>query len=142
MSQVSTVLEHDRPVLSVLRRMHPHEMDVVITTEVARLREVAAAAGPSASGDAFGIFHAPITQRRERGPLEIVLPVDGLAISMDRIAAIGYPEGSSPTATRTGRKPTSLESWRSTTRCQLDHEGRSDSRRTAARDLAQRPERP
>jgi DNA-binding transcriptional MerR regulator len=78
MSHVSTALEVDRPVLSVLRRMRPEEMEALIPPEVGRLREVAAAAGLVVTGDAFGIFHAPVTDDSE-GPLEITLPVDGLA---------------------------------------------------------------
>ena len=78
MSDITTVLEADRPVLSVLRRMTPYEMDTVIPAEVAQLRELAAAAGLSGDGDPFGVFHAPITDDSD-GPLEIVLPVDGLA---------------------------------------------------------------
>ncbi len=77
MSHVSTSLEPDRPVLSVIRRMKPPEMDTVITGEVERLRALAAAAGLTVSGHPFGVFHAPITDDSD-GPLEIVLPVDGL----------------------------------------------------------------
>ena len=77
MSQVSTSIEIDRPVLSVLRRMSPPEMDTVITNEVDRLRKLADAWGLAVSGHPFGVFHAPITDDSD-GPLEIVLPVDGL----------------------------------------------------------------
>ena len=78
MSQVSTALEGDRPIVSLMQRMHPEEMDVVITTAVGRLREVAAASGLTVTGDPFGIFHAPITAESD-GPLEIALPVDAVA---------------------------------------------------------------
>lgn len=78
MSHIQTALEADRPVLSVLRRMQPHEMETVVPAEVGRLRELAAAAGLSITGDPFGIFHSPVTDESE-GPLEIALPVDGLA---------------------------------------------------------------
>jgi len=70
-------IEEDRPVLSVLRRMRPDEMDVVIGSQVDRLRTIATAAGLTVTGDPFGIFHSPITDDSD-GPLEITLPVDGL----------------------------------------------------------------
>ena len=70
-------IEGDRPVLSVLRRMRPDEMDHVITSEVDRLRTIAATAGLTVTGRPFGIFHGPITDD-SNGPLEITLPVDGL----------------------------------------------------------------
>ncbi len=70
-------IEGDRPVLSVLRRMRPDEMDDVITSEVDRLRTTAATAGLTVTGRPFGIFHGPITDD-SNGPLEITLPVDGL----------------------------------------------------------------
>jgi DNA-binding transcriptional MerR regulator/effector-binding domain-containing protein len=78
MAQIITALEPDRPVLSVLRRMRPDQMDQIIPFEVGELRNAAAAGGLTETGDAFGIFHAPITDDSD-GPLEIVLPVDGLA---------------------------------------------------------------
>lgn len=77
MSEPSTRVESDRAVLSVLRRMRPDEMDQVISGEARRLREIARAAGLTVTGDAFGIFHAPVTEESD-GPLEIVVPVDGL----------------------------------------------------------------
>lgn len=76
-TDLATRTEPDRPVLSVLRRMAPDEMDETISSEVARLRALAAAAGLQATGDAFGIFHGPITHE-SNGPLEIALPVDGM----------------------------------------------------------------
>lgn len=77
MSQVANRLEVDRPVLSVLRRMSPPEMDTVITGEVGRLRKLAESWGLAVTGHPFGVFHAPVTDESD-GPLEIVLPVDGL----------------------------------------------------------------
>jgi DNA-binding transcriptional MerR regulator len=77
MTDLSTRVESDRAVLSVLRRMRPDEMDRVISGEARRLREIARAAGLTVTGDAFGIFHAPITDESD-GPLEIAVPVDGL----------------------------------------------------------------
>ncbi len=77
MSEPSTRLEPDRAVLSVLRRMRPDEMDRVITEQARRLRAIAGAAGLTVTGDAFGIFHAPVTDESD-GPLEIVVPVDEL----------------------------------------------------------------
>lgn len=77
MSDLSTRLESDRAVLSVLRRMRPDEMDEVISQQVDRLRRIAGEAGLTVDGDAFGIFHGPITDEAT-GPLEITLPVDGL----------------------------------------------------------------
>ena len=77
MSEPSTRVESDRAVLSVLRRMRPDEMDQVISGEARRLREVARSAGLTVTGDAFGIFHAPVTDESD-GPLEIAVPVDQL----------------------------------------------------------------
>ncbi len=77
MTDLSTRVESDRAVLSVLRRMRPDEMDEVISGEARRLREIARAAGLTVTGDAFGIFHAPITEESD-GPLEIAVPVDAL----------------------------------------------------------------
>jgi DNA-binding transcriptional MerR regulator len=77
MTQPTLRIEEDRPVLSVLRRMRPDEMDVIITDQVDRLRTIATTAGLTVTGDAFGIFHSPITDD-SNGPLEITLPVDGL----------------------------------------------------------------
>jgi len=77
MTDLSTRVESDRAVLSVLRRMRPDEMDEVISGEARRLREIAQSAGLTVTGDAFGIFHAPITQESD-GPLEIAVPVDDL----------------------------------------------------------------
>lgn len=78
MSPVSTTLQPDRPVLSILRRIRPEEMGTVIPQDVNRLREVAANAGLMVTGDPFGIFHAPVTADYD-GPLEITLPVDEIA---------------------------------------------------------------
>ena len=77
MTEPTIRIESDRPVLSVLRRMRPDEMDVVISGQVDRLRTIAATAGLTVTGHPFGIFHAPITDD-SNGPLEITLPVDGL----------------------------------------------------------------
>ena len=77
MTEMATRVETDRAVLSVLRRMSPYEMDQVISGQVDRLRALAAEAGLAVVGPAFGIFHAPVTDDCD-GPLEIVLPVDGL----------------------------------------------------------------
>ncbi|WP_223247059.1 MerR family transcriptional regulator [Microbacterium oleivorans] len=84
MSAVDTAIEGDRPVLSVMRRMAPHEMDWIIHDEVHHLRQVAAGAGLQVTGDAFGVFHAPVTDD-SNGPLEIVLPVDGLIDGADDV---------------------------------------------------------
>jgi DNA-binding transcriptional MerR regulator len=78
MSHVNTTLEIDRPVLSVLLRMRPDEMETVIPAQVRQLRDTASEAGLQVTGDPFGIFHAPITDESD-GPLEITLPVDALA---------------------------------------------------------------
>ncbi len=77
MTETSTRIETDRAVLSVLRRMRPDEMDEVISGEARRLRELARGAGLTVTGDAFGIFHAPVTDESD-GPLEIAVPVDDL----------------------------------------------------------------
>lgn len=75
---IISVLEIDRPVLSVLRRMNAHEMDTVVPEHLERLRDLATANGLAITGAPFGIFHAPVTDDSD-GPLEIALPVDGLA---------------------------------------------------------------
>lgn len=76
-SSVSTALEVDRPILSILRRMTPEEMERVVPQVVSRLREVATTAGLEVTGDPFGVFHGPVTAD-SCGPLEVALPVDGL----------------------------------------------------------------
>jgi DNA-binding transcriptional MerR regulator len=83
-SEIHTALETDRPVLSVLRRTAPHELDRLISDEVARLRELATRAGVHETGDPFGIFHAPVTDDSD-GPLEILLPVDAVIDTFDDI---------------------------------------------------------
>lgn len=80
MTDIVPSLEGERPVLSVLRRMRPEQMDQIIPEEVRMLRRTAEDAGLTATGPPFGVFHAPITDDSD-GPLEIVLPVDGLADS-------------------------------------------------------------
>ncbi|KAA9084168.1 MerR family transcriptional regulator [Microbacterium radiodurans] len=77
MSTVTTGVETDRAVVSVLCRLAPHELDQRIHDEVGRLRRIATDAGARETGDPFGIFHSPVTDDSD-GPLEIVLPVDGL----------------------------------------------------------------
>jgi effector-binding domain-containing protein len=62
-------------------------MDEVITSQVDRLRSIAAASGVTVTGDAFGIFHAPVTDESS-GPLEITLPVDGLIEPADADADV------------------------------------------------------
>jgi DNA-binding transcriptional MerR regulator len=92
MSHVSTTLEGERTVLSVMKRMRPEEMDDIITSAVGRLRERAVAAGLTVTGDPFGVFHAPITADSD-GPLEIVLPVDDLADTNDGVRSYRLPGG-------------------------------------------------
>ncbi len=92
MSHISTTLEGDRPVLSVMKRMRPEDMDDIITSAVGRLRQLAAAAGQTVTGDPFGVFHAPITADSD-GPLEIVLPVDDLADTNDDVRSYRLPGG-------------------------------------------------
>ena len=98
MTEPTTRTESDRPVLSVLRRMRPDEMDVVISGQVDRLRSIAATAGLTVTGDSFGIFHAPITDE-SNGPLEITLPVDGLIEPGDSDVR-SYRLGGGPVAER------------------------------------------
>jgi DNA-binding transcriptional MerR regulator len=92
MSHVSTTLEGDRPVLSVMKRMRPEDMDDIIASTVRRLRQLATAAGLTATGDPFGVFHAPITADSD-GPLEIALPVDDLADTNDDVRSYRLPGG-------------------------------------------------
>ena len=91
-SHVSIAVEIDRPVLSILRRMRADEMETVIPPAVGRLREAAVAAGLEVAEDAFGIFHSPVTDDSD-GPLEITLPVDGLADLTDEIRSYRLPGG-------------------------------------------------
>ncbi len=84
MSAVETAIEGDRPVLSVMRRMAPQEMDQIIHDGVHHLRQIAEGAGLQVTGDAFGVFHAPVTDDSD-GPLEIVVPVDGLIDGADDV---------------------------------------------------------
>ncbi len=98
MTEPTTRVESDRPVLSVLRRMRPDEMDIVITEQVDRLRSIAAKAGLTVTGPSFGIFHAPITDE-SNGPLEITLPVDGLTEPADGDVR-SYRLGGGPVAER------------------------------------------
>jgi DNA-binding transcriptional MerR regulator len=92
MSQVSPAFEGERTVLSVMKRMHPEQMDDIISSTVGRLRQVAAAAELTITGDPFGVFHGPITADSD-GPLEVVLPVDGLADTNDDIRSYRLPGG-------------------------------------------------
>ena len=92
MSHVSTTLEGDRPVLSVMKRIRPGDMDNIITSTVGRLRQLAAAAGLTVNGDPFGVFHGPVTDDSD-GPLEIVLPVDDLADTNDDVRSYRLPGG-------------------------------------------------
>jgi DNA-binding transcriptional MerR regulator len=92
MSHVSTTLEGDHPVLSVMKRMRPEDMDEIISSTVGRLRQLAAAAGLTATGDPFGVFHGPVTADSD-GPLEIVLPVDDLADTNDGVRSYRLPGG-------------------------------------------------
>jgi DNA-binding transcriptional MerR regulator len=98
MTEPTTRTESDRAVLSVLRRMRPDEMDVVIAEQVDRLHGIAAAAGLTVTGPSFGIFHAPITDE-SNGPLEITLPVDGLTETVDGDVR-SYRLGGGPVAER------------------------------------------
>ena len=67
-----------------MKRMRPEEMDTIIPATVNRLRGLAAESGLTVSGDAFGIFHAPITADSD-GPLEIAVPVDDLVDTNDDV---------------------------------------------------------
>ena len=77
MSEVTSVLVPDRPVLTLLRRLHVSKIDSVIINSLAMLREAAGQAGLEQTEDPFGIFHAPVDGDSD-GPLEIVLPVNEL----------------------------------------------------------------
>ena len=92
MSHVSTTLEGDHPVLSVMKRMRPEDMDDIITSTVGRLHQVADAAGLTVIGDPFGVFHGPVTADSD-GPLEIVLSVDDLVDTNDDIRSYRLPGG-------------------------------------------------
>lgn len=99
MTELSTRTETDRAVLSVLRRMRPDEMDRVIHDQVRRLRDLAAEAGLTVTGEAFGTFHAPVTDDSD-GPLEISLPVDDLTVVADDSDIRSYRLAGGPVAER------------------------------------------
>lgn len=80
MTEVTTIVLPDQPVLSVLRRLYVDVIEQVIVDSLAELRAVAETAGLAPAGEAFGIFHEPVTEESD-GPLEIVLPVSGLVAS-------------------------------------------------------------
>ncbi len=82
---VTSSIVPDQPVLSVLRRTHADGLDQVIHEALAQLRELAATAGLTEVGDAYGVFHQPVDDESD-GPLEIVLPVDRL-VDRDPAAA-------------------------------------------------------
>ena len=113
MSHVSTTLEGDHPVLSVMKRMRPEEMDGIITSTVDRLRQLAAAAGLTVTGDPFGVFHGPITTDSD-GPLEIVLPVDDLADMNNDVRSYRLPGGMVANRFAEGAEPPSRKSLGST----------------------------
>jgi hypothetical protein len=50
MSSVSTSLEVDRPVLSILMRMSPQDMEAVIPAQVRQLRDTATESGLQRDG--------------------------------------------------------------------------------------------
>lgn len=104
MKDLSTRIENDRAVLSVLRRMRPDQMDQVIHDEVQRLRQLAADAGLTVAGDAFGTFHGPVTEDSD-GPLEISLPVDDLADLADADDVRSYRLTGGPVAERVAEGP-------------------------------------
>ena len=94
------------------------------------------------TGDAFGIFHAPVTDDSD-GPLEITLPVDRLANLHDELRSYRLPGGL--VANRYAEGPETrfpeiltlydeVHSW-------ITQAG-GHSGRAATRDLAQRPQRP
>jgi DNA-binding transcriptional MerR regulator len=92
MPDVTTVLVPDRPVLSLLRRLHVSEIDTVINNSLATLRQAAEQTGLEQTEDPFGIFHAPVDGDSD-GPLEIVLPVDELTDLTGDIRSYRLPGG-------------------------------------------------
>lgn len=78
MTTVTSELLPDQPVLSLLRRTHAADLEDTIHDALAQLRAVATSAGLQEVGDAYGVFHEPVTDDND-GPIEIVLPVDRLA---------------------------------------------------------------
>ena len=92
MALVTTELVPDRPVISLIRRLHVSEIETVIRAGVGNLREAASEAGLQSTGDPFGVFHAPV-DGDSTGPLEIVLPVDDLADLTADIRSYRMPGG-------------------------------------------------
>jgi DNA-binding transcriptional MerR regulator len=115
MTHITTTLEGDRPVLSVMKRMRPQDMDDIITTTVDRLRQLAAAAALTVTGDPFGVFHAPITapMARWRSPYRLMI----LQTRTMTYEATDSRAGSWPTDSRKDRRPPSPKSLDSTMSC-------------------------
>jgi len=92
MAHVQTELVPDRPVLSLIRRLHVSEIETVIRTGVNTLRDAAPEAGLQPTGDPLGVFHAPV-DGDSTGPLEIVLPVNDLTDLTGDIRSYRMPGG-------------------------------------------------
>lgn len=78
MENVTSVLEPERHLLSVMLRCTVRDLDEGIENRLERLHALARDNGLNVVGPPFGIFHREITEDSD-GPLEVCLPVDGLA---------------------------------------------------------------
>jgi DNA-binding transcriptional MerR regulator len=77
MENVTSVLEPERHLLSVMLRCTVRDLDEGIENRLERLHALARGNGLNVVGPPFGIFHREITEDSD-GPLEVCLPVDGL----------------------------------------------------------------
>ena len=68
MTEPTTRVESDRPVLSVLRRMRPDELDVVIPEQVDRLRDMARSAQARTAHSTVTMVRPTTPSTKRAGP--------------------------------------------------------------------------
>ncbi|RAX48895.1 hypothetical protein DQ353_12280 [Arthrobacter sp. AQ5-05] len=78
MDNINTVLEPERHLISIMLRTFVDGLDTGRRQGLEQLQPFAEAEGLVVTGDPFGIFHQEVTPDSD-GPLEVCLPVDGLA---------------------------------------------------------------
>ena len=77
MDNVTSTLDPERHLLSVMLRCTVRDLDDGIANRLERLHALARDNGLNIVGPPFGIFHREITEDSD-GPLEVCLPVDSL----------------------------------------------------------------
>ncbi|GAA1498980.1 MerR family transcriptional regulator [Paeniglutamicibacter kerguelensis] len=86
MENVTSILEPERHLLSVMLRCTVRDLDEGIENRLERLHAMARDNGLNVVGPPFGIFHREITEDSD-GPLEVCLPVDSITeLSPDQAA--------------------------------------------------------